>query len=113
MTDITSTETEVAETDTAEHADESHGPSDALFIQVFVVLALITGLEVVVSYLDIGPFFLPVLLGLMIIKFFTVVLIFMHVKYDDKIFGRLFYIGLAGAMVLYLAVLATFRFFGS
>jgi hypothetical protein len=48
----------------------------------------------------------------MVVKFFTVVLVFMHVKYDNKIFGRLFYIGLGLASFVYLVALLTFRFFG-
>ena len=92
-----------------EHAH--HSPTDSQFIVIFFILAAITAVEVVVSYIDIGPFFLPVLLGLMAIKFFVVVLYFMHVKFDHKLFGRLFYIGLALAIVVYVGALSTFQFF--
>jgi cytochrome c oxidase subunit IV len=59
----------------------------------------------------IGPLFLPVLLGLMVVKFFTVVLYFMHIKFDNNVFGRLFYIGLGLAVFVYAAALSTFQFF--
>jgi cytochrome c oxidase subunit 4 len=49
----------------------------------------------------------------MAVKFFTVVLFFMHIKYDAKIFGRLFYIGLGLAVFVYVVALFTFHFFSS
>ncbi len=98
-------------TETEEHADEHHGPTDAFFIKTALVLAVITALEVAASYVSLGPFFLPILLGLMAIKFLAVVLIFMHVKYDRPIFGQLFYVGLVLAVGVYLVMLLTFQFF--
>jgi cytochrome c oxidase subunit IV len=114
MTDIVHTD---ADTATDSHAADGHdahdhhGPTDKQFITVFFILAAITAVEVAVSYLDIGAAFLPVLLALMVVKFFTVVLYFMHVKFDAKIFGQLFYIGLGLAVGVYIAALATFQFF--
>ena len=114
MTDITHpTDENVAAGDApADDAhDEHHGPTDRIFILTFFALAVITAVEVLVSYVDIGIAFLPILLGLMVVKFFTVVLVFMHVKYDNKLFGQLFYIGLVLALAVYLITLFTFRFF--
>jgi cytochrome c oxidase subunit 4 len=91
--------------------DDHHGPTDAYFVKIFFALAAITALEVALSYADVGPVFLPALLALMIIKFFTVVLVFMHIKYDNPLFGRLFYIGLGLATAVYVAALSTFHFF--
>ncbi len=93
--------------------DEHHGPTDAFFVKVFVFLAVVTGLEVAASYIELGPAFLPILLGLMVIKFFSVVLIFMHVRYDAKIFGNLFYVGLVLAVGVYIVMLLSFQFFAS
>lgn len=106
MTDTIDTSTE-----SATEAEEHHGPTDALFVKVFVALAAITALEVALSYADVGAFFLPALLALMVIKFFTVVLVFMHIKYDHKVLGRLFYVGLGMAIAVYGATLSTFQFF--
>ena len=39
------------------------------------------------SYLDVGPLFLPALLILMATKFLIVVSFFMHLKFDNKIFS--------------------------
>jgi len=111
MTDtLDPTETTEPQHSDAAHNDH-HGPTDKQFIQVFVALAAITALEVALSYADVGVIFLPALLILMVVKFFTVVLVFMHVKYDNPLFGRLFYIGLVLALAVYIATLACFQFF--
>ena len=47
----------------------------------------------------------------MAIKFVLVVLFFMHLKFDAKIFGRLFWAGFFLAVAVYVAALATFKFF--
>ena len=47
----------------------------------------------------------------MIVKFFTVVWYFMHIKFDHQLFGRLFYIGLGLAVAVYVVMLSTFQFF--
>jgi cytochrome c oxidase subunit 4 len=104
--------TDTLETTTEDPAhDNHHGPTDKQFIGIFFFLAAVTGLEVLISYIDVGPAFLPLLLGLMAVKFFTVVWYFMHIKFDAKIFGRLFYIGLGLAVVVYTGALSTFQFF--
>ena len=98
-------------------ADEGHDyvehHSDRFYVQIALVLALLTGLEVTLSYIDIGPLFLPLLLILMTIKFFMVVLFFMHLKFDSKWFSFFFYSGLFLAVGVYIAFLACFRFFMS
>jgi cytochrome c oxidase subunit 4 len=54
---------------------------------------------------------MPTLLILMVVKFVTVVSLFMHLKFDHKLFSWLFYSGLFLAVFVYLAALMTFRFF--
>ena len=50
-----------------------------------------------------------VLLILMAVKFFIVASIFMHLRFDKPILTRIFYSGLAVAVLAYLAVLTTLR----
>jgi cytochrome c oxidase subunit IV len=88
-------------------------PSDLRYIGIAGILAGITGLEVAASYLDLGAFFLPALLGMMAVKFMMVVRLFMHLKFDNRIFSWLFFTGLILALAVYLAALATFRFFSA
>lgn len=99
-------------TNTAEttHVEE-HGMSNAGYIRIAVILAAITGLEVSTYYVDFGVLFLPALLIMMAIKFVMVVSYFMHLKFDNKVFSFLFYAGLALAVGVYAAFLATFKFF--
>ena len=75
---------------------------------------MITAAEVTLTYIDVGLVFLPALLILMVVaKFFIVVSFFMHLKFDNKIFSFLFYMGLGLAVCVYAVALATFHFFGS
>ena len=96
----------------AGHDDEHHW-TDLKYIQLALALAVITALEVVLSYTkdDVGKLFLPLLLIMMAVKFFAVVFYFMHLKFDNRLFGVLFYMGLILAVGVYVAVLLTFHFF--
>jgi cytochrome c oxidase subunit 4 len=95
------------------YGEGHHGATDRQYIVIAVILALMTALEVTLSYIDVGPIFLPALLILMAAKFLTVVSYFMHLKFDNKIFSFMFYLGLVLAVSVYCAALATFHFFGS
>lgn len=98
---------------TESHGDShEHGMSDAGYIKIAIILALITALEVSTYYIDFGPLFLPSLIIMMVAKFVMVVSYFMHLKFDSKIFGFLFYTGLGLGIFVYVFTLATFKFFG-
>jgi cytochrome c oxidase subunit IV len=102
-----------------EQADHEHEPHvhehehkpDSYYIKIALILAAITALETSTYWVDFGAFFLPTLLILMAIKFVMVASLFMHLKGDSKIFSYLFYSGLLLAIFVYMAFLATFRFF--
>jgi len=94
------------------HGEHAH-PSNWFYVKIAAVLATLTGMEVTVTYIDIGKAFMPVLLTLMTIKFVMVVLFFMHLKYDHAIFGKLFWSGLILAVSVYCTALATFHVFAS
>ena len=99
-------------TETETHEDtQEHGMSDAGYIKIAVILALITALEVSTYYVDFGPLFMPSLLIMMVVKFVMVVSYFMHLEFDSKIFSFLFYTGLGLALFVYITALATFKFF--
>jgi cytochrome c oxidase subunit IV len=94
-----------------EYGEGHHGATDKQYIIIALILSVITAMEVTISYVHIGPLFLPVLLILMILKFVTVVSYFMHLKFDNKIFSFMFYTGLVLAVFVYCAALSTFHFF--
>ncbi|HEY0517844.1 MAG TPA: cytochrome C oxidase subunit IV family protein [Ilumatobacteraceae bacterium] len=97
--------------DHVEHTEPHAHKPNSFYIKVAAALAVITGVEVGLYYLDLGKLYLPVLLVLMAVKFLTVVSLFMHLKFDNKIFSWLFYTGLGLAVFVYVAALMTFRFF--
>lgn len=110
------TDPEVAEAvdDTIAESLEAHEhahPSDAKYIQIALILGVVTALEVSTYFVDFGGFALPVLYILMIVKFAMVVAFFMHLRFDSSLFRRVFLSGLVLAVSVYVAALATFRFF--
>ena len=112
-----STETPVVEesTEAPEAAEEDHHmhPSDWKYVQIAIILALLTAAEVATYYIDTGPLEIPILLTLMVIKFVLVAMWFMHLKFDSPLFTRTFVAGLGMAVVVYIAVLSTFEFWSS
>jgi cytochrome c oxidase subunit IV len=96
-----------------EYGEGHHGATDKQYILIALILAVMTAAEVILSYVDVGPLFLPALLVLMVAKFITVVSYFMHLKFDNKLFSFLFYLGLGLAIFVYAVALSTFHFFGS
>ncbi len=94
-----------------EFGEHHHGATDKQYIIIALILAAITAGEVSISYIDVGPLFLPALLIMMVAKFVTVVSYFMHLKFDNRIFTFLFYLGLSLAVFVYCVALATFQFF--
>ena len=105
------TETTHAPQAPVEAHGEPHGLTNAGYVRIAVILALITALEVSTYYVDFGPFFMPSLMIMMVAKFVMVVSYFMHLKFENRIFSFLFYTGLALALFVYIVALATFKFF--
>ena len=101
--------------DGGHHDADDHGGhwTDLQYVKLAIALAIVTAIEVALSYMvdDLGKAFLPLLLILMLVKFFAVVLFFMHLKFDSRLFGVLFYMGLGLAVTVYVITLFTFRFF--
>jgi len=87
-----------------------HKPN-SFYVKVFIALVIVTAVEVGLYYLSIGKLFLPALLILMAVKFVTVVSLFMHLRFDNRLFSWLFYSGLFLAISVYLVALLTFRVF--
>jgi cytochrome c oxidase subunit IV len=92
--------------------NEARHPSVKEYVRIGVILAVLTGLEVAISYSDLPHGLLIALLFILAgVKFVLVVLWFMHLKFDDRRYARFFTMGLAGAITLYLIVLISFRVF--
>jgi len=95
----------------AHDGSDVHEVTEKQYIFIALFLVVLTAIEIAISYLDTGAFMVPLLLILMAVKFLTVVGYFMHLKFDNRLFGLMFYTGLGLAILLYSAVLATFHFF--
>jgi cytochrome c oxidase subunit 4 len=85
-------------------------PGEAKYIKVALVLAAITAVEVGFSYWDaVDSILAPSLIAMSIVKFAIVVLYFMHLKFDSRLFRRLFVAGICLAVFCFTAVLTTFH----
>ena len=92
-------------------AAEPEHPTWSVYWKVATVLTIITVAEVWCYYLKpfvASPYFVPTLLILSAAKFAIVVMFYMHLKYDAKIFRFLFTGPLILAMMTMLALLLLF-----
>lgn len=90
-----------------------HHPTDLDYVKVAVGLAVLTAIEVVLSYVNAleGIWLVAPLLIVMAIKFVIVAAQFMHLKFDSKVLTRVFYAGLLLAVGVYLIALTSFHLF--
>ncbi len=89
-----------------QEAEHGHHPTARDYVNIAVILGILTALEVSTYFFEFGPLGVPMLVVLMVIKFLLVVGWFMHLRFDTKVFSRLMYTGLAFALVLYSITLA-------
>jgi len=87
-------------------------PTTKQYIQIALVLALLTAVEIALFYIEEGvdavttSVTAPALLLLAAIKFVMVVGWFMHVRYEKPLVSRFFAIGFVIAIALYAIVLS-------
>jgi len=91
---------------------EVHGhqhPSDMQYVGIAVFLAVVTAAEVSTYFLsDLSTAALVIfLIPLMVAKFVTVCGWFMHLRYDNPLFRRVFVFGLMLAVVVFAGILLT------
>ncbi len=65
--------------------------TSARYALVFFVLAILTGLEVFIATMANVPK-VPFLLGMSFVKAMLVILYFMHLRYDSRWFGLIFFL---------------------
>lgn len=99
-------------TEATTHAPEGHGesheghnhPTVAFYIWIGVALAILTGVEVAIFYIEaFEAFEAPLLITLSTAKLILVVMYFMHLKMDARVLTWLF---LAGAVLAVFMVSA-------
>ena len=80
----------------AAHHDDSHDVSKfQIYVQIAMLLAVITGVEIVCVYLPFARWLLvTTLVVLSTVKFMFVIFFFMHLRWDKPFCTILFFIGL-------------------
>jgi cytochrome c oxidase subunit 4 len=76
------------------------------YLGVFWVLAILTAVEVGVTYLPVPR--IPVLVPLALLKAALVALFYMHLKFDRRVFSAIFGAGLLMGVGLILSLIALF-----
>jgi cytochrome c oxidase subunit IV len=93
-----------------EHGAAHEHPSDLQYVYVALFLAAVTAAEVGVYYVPaLEGLLVPILVVMALVKFSVVVLWFMHLRFDSRLFRRLFVTGIILAMFCYVATLSTFH----
>jgi cytochrome c oxidase subunit IV len=99
----------VVETAPHEGGTEHAHPGEKQYIVIALILAVVTAVEVAFSYWEaVEGILAPSLILMSIVKFFMVVAWFMHLRFDSRLFRRLFIAGIVLALFCYTAVLTTF-----
>jgi cytochrome c oxidase subunit 4 len=107
---MTHTEAETGPMSTDNPIEAGHHPTEGQYVLIAGILAVLTGVEVALSYLKVGGsqgITNGALLVLAAIKFAMVAAFFMHLRFDKPIVRRLFVTGLILAILVYLAYLLT------
>ncbi len=100
--------TEAAEPEVQVAPEVEGHPGPAVYVQVGLILAVVTAVEVAVYYIDVlEGALLGILLVLSAMKFALVALWFMHLRFDSRLFSMLFTGGLMLAAALFMVVLAS------
>ena len=95
-----------------EHVIDPHmadHPSPRKYVNVAIILAIVTAIEVGIYYVTaLEDLLVPILLILAVVKFVMVGLYFMHLKFDSHTFRRFFVTGIVLALLVFGAVLWLF-----
>ena len=107
---------EVTTPDQAQPADAGPAstghPTPLIYFKVAMTLVAITAAEVGIFYVEgLGRGIIPILVIMSGVKFALVIMFYMHLRYDDRLFTRMFIGGLALAGSVVLALLGLFQWF--
>ena len=88
-------------------AEELHEhPTPKQYVWVAIILAIVTAIEVGIYYIEaITDYLIPLLLAFALIKFVMVASWFMHLRFDNRLFRRLFVTGIVLALLIFGVVL--------
>lgn len=100
------------ESTTAPQAENGHGQSHAkTYILIGLILTIITAVEVAIFYIpQLESVLVPILLTLSASKFVLVVLFYMHLRDDDRLFSRVFFGPLFLAVLVVVSLVILFKY---
>ena len=94
----------------ADHDVEAQHIGWKKYVMIFVILFIITAVEVAIFYIDaLAPVLVPALLILSAAKFILVVLYYMHLKMDHAIFSRVFWAPFSLAVLVVVGMILLFK----
>ena len=93
------------------HEDHTSGhPTWRTYVVVGFILTVITAIEVAIFYIEsLAGVLIPALLLLSAIKFAIVVMFYMHLKFDSRIFARVFVAPLFLAALVVIGMVLLFK----
>ena len=87
-------------------------PTPATYFKVAMILSVLTAIEVAIFYVtQLSYGIIPILAILSIGKFALVVMYYMHLKFDSKIFTGMFFFGMMVATGVVFSLMALFGWF--
>ena len=95
----------------AHHGGERTDATAETVALIAAILCLVTGIGVWVYYIEaMRRYLIPILTVLSAGKFALVVMFYMHLKFDHKVFARLLITGIVLGFSTFLALLALFTY---
>ena len=92
-----------------QHGERAH-PTPYKYVAIALILSVITAVEVAIVYQDFLKDVLgPILVLLSAVKFAMVVMFYMHLRFDSRLFSVVFVTGLLLATAVLITLLALFR----
>jgi len=90
------------------HSSDANHLSVKQYLKIGLLLTVITIVELIASYIELGALLVPILLILSAIKFVIVVAFFMHLRFDNRVFTIVFFAGFVLAVVIAIILLLVF-----
>jgi cytochrome c oxidase subunit 4 len=96
--------------ETPGHAESHDHPGYMTYVVIALILTIITALEVAVFYIPaLSSVLVPILVTLSSGKFILVVMFYMHLKQDSRVFTGVFVAPLLLAMFVVVALIVLFK----
>ncbi len=90
--------------------DVQHHPGWQTYVVIGLILTIITAVEVAVFYIPaMHAYMAPILLTLSAVKFVLVIMFYMHLKFDSRLFSTVFVAPLILAITVVISLFILFK----